>query len=122
MYKVRFNLGRGKLYKTWQITDIETGGKINYDPEKYSLFLFNCKLINQRGTAEKINCGANKTVCSWVTCEDFYVEDDSIEALDTSFEIKYNPRVKPHWTDWNEKDVDNKEYHQLFSVKNKLYV
>ena len=50
----------------FQVKDLSNGDTSYYDPEQYQLVLYDCVLKNQKTTAKKINCGANKTVCAWI--------------------------------------------------------
>ena len=67
-YKIRFNLGRGENYLKWKITS-PNGDVNNYEPTEVCLHMENCKLVNQKGSAQKIFDGANKTVCAWIESE-----------------------------------------------------
>ena len=52
MVKVRFHLAKGENYMKWQVKD--ANGDVQYlEPEQVSIKMYGCKLINQRGTAEK---------------------------------------------------------------------
>lgn len=119
--KLRFNLGRGDNYKKWQIT-LESGKKIHIDPEIVEFTLKNVKLVNQRATAEKINSGANKTVCCWIECQDILIGNvDYPIDIDQSNELKYNPRVLPYWTDKEGNDLDGTEHEVLVTKSNKVF-
>lgn len=121
MYRVRFNLGRGENYKKWQIKNMSTGSKIHVNPETTSLFMFGCTLHNRPKRAQEIFDGANKSVCSWITCEDLDIEPQR-EGLDDSFPISYNPRKAPNWTDWNNKNIDGEGFMQLFTINNGVFL
>ena len=120
-YKVRFNLGRGKNYMKWKVEG-PTGIKY-YNPEEVQLHLHGCQLKNQRATAEKINKGANKTVCAWVRCEGaeiFPAEFLTLnEVHDTQF--KYNPRKHPFWFMKEGVSVDNLTVSRIVSFGRQLY-
>ena len=121
MYKVRFHLAKGKFYKCWQVTS-PNGDKDYYDPETHNLFMWGCRLRNQRKTAEKIHSGEHKTVCAWVECETFgattkyqgNVPDDAVK-------VSYNPRKKPYWVDSQGVDVDDMKYNFIYSVNTDLF-
>ena len=79
---------------------------------------------NQRTTAEKINCGANKTVCAWIRAGRVVLRSlarQSEYPYASIFEVAYNPRVNPFWCDYNGNDVDNNEYGEILSCGRKLY-
>jgi len=121
--KVRFHLAQGENYMHWQIK-YENGNVQYFDPKKFQLVMFECKLRNQKGTAEKI-CyeGQNKTVCAWIECDEVIVS--TIIESDVSLmrmQVSYNPRVEPNWTNGISEDLDNTEYHIIKSINNKLYV
>lgn len=123
MYKIRFNLGRGCNYKKWKVENTETGEVQYVDPDKNSLFIENCKLRNQRGTAEKIHGGANKTVCAWVEARDVEVyEIVDLNQLSLAGELFYNPRVLPYWHDVQGKCVDGNLYQQLVTLGKRVFV
>jgi hypothetical protein len=58
--KVRFHLGRGPNYQRWQVRFGDNPPEY-FDPEDVILEMHNAVLRNQRGTAEKILNGENKT-------------------------------------------------------------
>ena len=124
MIKVRFNLGRGVRYMKWQVRN---GKRVeHYDPEKYTLILHNCKLHNQRATAEKIFNGKNKTVCAWVECENITILENNGIGLEqipvkAKHQIRYNPRELPYWNIDGE-CVDGNTYNQIFSYKRQLFL
>ncbi len=120
-YKVRFNLGRGENYMKWKVTNPK--GEVEYyDPNQKQLFMWRCQLKNNRKTAERIFNGEDKSVCSWVTCEEFAVKPypRTWRAEDYRHEIKYNPRVNPFWSK-DGIDVDNKEVNFIFSSNKQLF-
>ena len=120
-FKVRFNLGRGENYMKWKVTNPK--GEVEYyDPKKVQLFMWRCQLKNSRKTAERIFNGEDKSVCSWVTCQEFAVKPypSTWRADDYREEIKYNPRVNPFWTK-DGVDVDNQELRFMFSYNKQLF-
>ena len=68
MYKVRFHLGAGENFMKWQVKSPDGTVKF-YKPEEVGILMTGCFLRNQKGTAEKIHAGANKTVCAWVEAQ-----------------------------------------------------
>ena len=128
-YKVRFNLGRGKNYMKWKVEG--PYGIRYYDPAEVELHMHGCQLKNQRKTAEKINQGANKTVCAWVRCVElkvywitagpmsgfYFMKFD--EEHDT--QLKYNPRKHPFWHVDENVNVDNLVVRRIITIGNKLY-
>lgn len=116
-YKVRFNLGRGANYLKWKVTS--PNGKVNYyEPNDVCLHMENCKLVNQKGTAQKIFDGANKTVCAWIECEALTIFEPLVIAKGTK--ISYNPRIQPNWVCDGE-IVDKGRYDVLYSFENGVY-
>jgi hypothetical protein len=111
MYKIRFHLAKGKNYQKWQIKS-SGGTKFYLPPSKCILKLNECKLINNKRVANKIFDGSNKSVCAWIEFKD-YETLDVYEFADNLKQLRFNPRVLPHWFDVNKKDVDNKEYNNL---------
>jgi len=117
--KVRFHLGAGKNFMKWRIEDMRTGEVLFFNPNEVSFNLVNCKLYNQKSAAKQIHSGANKTVCSWIMCEDAIVlsEEQPFRGADR---VSYNPRVTPNW-DLNGENVDGKEFYNLVTLGNKVY-
>ena len=108
MFKVRFHLAQGENYMKWQIKN-HLGEVTYYDPEKVTLAMYKCKLVNQKGTAQKIYDGANKTVCAWIECGAIRILNPS-EI--TENKVSYNPRVQPNWM-MNNQIVDNIGFNYL---------
>lgn len=118
MVKVRFHLAKGENYMKWQVKD--ANGDVQYlEPEQVSIKMYGCKLINQRGTAEKIHEGENKTVCAWVRCERIEVTGD--RPVDTGQKVSYNPKVLPYWVQ-DGRNVDKKEYDTLVTNNRHIFV
>jgi hypothetical protein len=117
-YKVRFNLGRGANYLKWKVTS--PNGKVNYyEPNNVCLHMENCKLVNQKGSAQKIFDGANKTVCAWIECEVLTIFHP-LNNIAQGIKISYNPRVQPNWVCDGE-IVDKGRYDVLYSFENGVY-
>jgi hypothetical protein len=109
MYRVRFNLGRGDRYMMWKVMNLEDKSKQYLDPDEVSLTLINCTLKNNSNRAEEIFLGCNKSVWSWIVCEDVIIEGTrEIEGV----HIRYNPRVAPYWSE-NGEDIDGKFFKEL---------
>lgn len=122
MYKVRFNLGRGKNYRTWQIA-LPSKEKIHFESKEVVLELKNPKLANSKKIAKKIFEGANKSVCSYIICEDVVIHKVGTIGFDDikqATEVRYNPRENPFWVE-NGEDVDGKQYKALFTLDRKVY-
>lgn len=117
MYKVRYNLGRGKNYKTWKIEDVKRKTSINLNPNEVTLILKGCTLKNNKKVANEIKMGANKRVCAWILCD--RVLFDAPKKVVGEM-ITYNPRITPHWV-LNGNDVDNKKYETLTTKGNTLW-
>jgi len=112
MTKVRFHLARGPNYQRWQV---KRGDDVRfYDPEDVILEMNGATLRNQRGTAERILAGENKTVCAWVECESCVVTPRGRSAVPAVQEFcHYNPRRRPHWFNAKRSDIDNTYYECL---------
>ena len=138
MYKVRFHLAKGANYMKWQITGDASpkkpSGKPFYcDPANVSMQMINAKLVNHVATATKINCGANKTVCAWVECENLIIyRNDTADGKaninhinkvikKTHMKLSYNPRVAPNWVGHNNTNVDKAENLNIFSSGRELF-
>lgn len=128
-YKVRFHLGKGEHYRHFQVTT-PAGNREFYDPQMTILRMKNARLINNCKIAEQIYKGRNKTVCSWIECDEVKVESP-LAALfgdhphprngNDLVELKYNPRKSPHWLE-NGENVDSKRYHRLFTDEDRVLV
>ena len=83
----------------WQILDRQENEKSYVDPDFSSILMKNCELGNRPATARRIMNGENKTVCAWVSCDDYQVVDNDRFKLDTHAltHYKYNPKKNPHW-------------------------
>ena len=121
-YKVRFNLGKGKNYMKWKVEGPE--GIFYYDPVEVQILMLGCQLKNQRKTAEKINGGANKTVCAWIRCGKLSIRTENYLQLDTyvdAIQLKYNPRKLPHWFINEDINVDNLVVDLIVTIDRKLF-
>ncbi len=104
-YKVRFNLGAGKNYMKWKVEG--PTGVAYYSPDEVRIVMQNCQLKNQRKTAEKILEGAHKTVCAWVKCGSLVIHVNKPFNEGSALQLKYNPRVLPHWFTDEHENADN---------------
>lgn len=119
MVRVRFHLGAGKNYMQWQITHHD--GRVTYhDPSTSTLTIWQGRLRNQRGTAERIHAGASKTVCAWIEAEKVDV-DRGVSAVMGGTQASYNPRVAPHWL-MNGQNVDGRRFSLLTTAGNRVFV
>lgn len=116
-WKVRFNLGAGKNYMKWKVTDPYGTAKY-YDPSTVNITMADCRLMNQRGTAEKIFNGQHKTVCAWIEAGALSVYP-SEERL-VKDKVTYNPRVAPHWV-YKNRDADKDELMWLITVGRNIF-
>jgi hypothetical protein len=117
--KVRFNLGRGDNYLKWKV-EYPDGRAAYYHPALTQLVMKGCTLRNYKDIAKKIHAGANKRVCAWVLCEDIEIVEENF-SRDETRQVKYNPRVSPHWLDGGEV-ADNRVYDKLHTVWTGVYV
>ena len=123
-YQIRFHLANGENFMKWQVKDLSNGEVNYYDPSEYQLVMYDSVLKNQKTTAKKINCGANKTVCAWIRAGRVVIRSlarQSEYPYSMIYEVSYNPRVNPFWTNYEGIDVDNTEYGEVMSVGRKLF-
>ena len=119
-YKIRFHLAKGVNFMKWQIKDTKSGEVIYISPKDYSLHFEGVTLKNSKSTANKIKQGSNKTVCAWLLVDTYSVSRTyKVSALGD--ELRYNPRVAPHWV-LNGDDVDGSYINSITTVNNKLYL
>jgi hypothetical protein len=119
MYKVRFHLAAGENFMKWQIKHPD--GTVEFhDPNSVGIIMTGCFLRNQKGTAEKIFEGANKTVCAWVEAKEVTVLPFSEVTVDPENKIGYNPKVTPNWV-YKGEDVDGESFTSMYSVGRTLY-
>jgi len=105
----------------WQVKNVKTEYTEYIEPEKFSIVMHGCKLRNHKSTAQKINDGANKTVCAWIECETLHISARNIPSSPIDWELRYNPRVKPWWTDgMGDGDYDNQEFDCLWTEGRKV--
>ena len=117
MIKVRFNLGAGPRYKKWKI-EFESGIAEYLDPTRHSLILRGCTLKNREASAQKIFEGHQKFVCAWIECDTIEIR----EPLSvTGAEVKYNPRVMPHWT-IDGTNVDGAKFNELITSGRNVFI
>ena len=114
MYRIRFHLAKGKNFMKWQVKS--PSGEVQfYEPSEVTIFMEGCVLRNQKGTAEKIFGGEDKTVCAWVDAVDLRVVAAPIKnIMSTSAVLHYNPRVLPYWN-LDGKDIDKSKHTSLFT-------
>lgn len=105
----------------FQVKNLETNEVSYHDPETTTLLLYDCVLKNQKTTAEKINCGANKTVCAWVRAGHVVVVEASTKPFSPTYEISYNPRVAPFWRDYQGNDIDEMEIGEIKTIGRSLF-
>ena len=117
--KVRFNLGAGKNYMKWKVTD-KDGNNVYYDPEQVQLVMEGCVFKNNKKIAQKIFDGSHKMVCSWISCDNIKIMSE-ISDIDTTRQVKYNPRIQPNWVlDGN--IIDDCEYSLLSTHNKNVYI
>jgi hypothetical protein len=123
LYKVRFNLGKGKNYMKWKVEGPDGIGQHTisyYNPDEVEIVMHGCQLGNQKKTAEKILAGAHKTVCAWIKCESVDIQEPNTTSCDDFIHLNYNPRILPHWFINNGENVDGMVMEQIVSVGRKL--
>lgn len=117
--KVRFNLGAGKNYMKWKVTD-KDGNNVYYDPNKVQLVMEGCVLKNNKKIAKKIFDGSHKMVCSWISCDNIKIMSE-ISDIDTTRQVKYNPRIQPNWV-LDGIIIDDCEYPLLSTHNKNVYI
>jgi len=116
MYKVRFNLMKGKYEHFWKITNLETKEKQYVNPKEFNLIINGCFLYNNKAMAIRIHAGLQaKNSCSWVVCDSVEVIEPTTASHAADDLLKYNPRVEPYWRDHLENDIDKLELSQIIS-------
>lgn len=124
MIKVRYNLSRGKNYMKWKVDD--NGVVKYYSPDEVQLVMNICTLKNNRKTAEKIFCGANKEVCAWIECEYIKVIKSKRKYYKKMYnlsEISYNPKTAPYWYDTIfSNSIDGFQFTTIITLTNTTYV
>ena len=122
-YRVRFHLARGDNYMKWQVFDKQQNTKDYFDPNSKSIFMKNCEPGNHATTAKKIYDGENKTVCAWVSCDDYQVWDNDRFTLSTNAmtHYKYNPKKNPHWFTDNHDNRDGLKLDTMITQKRAVY-
>jgi hypothetical protein len=122
-FKVRFHLGLGDNFMKWRVENMNTNEVQFFDPQVYSIKMNDCKLHNQRGSAEKIFDGGYKTVCAWIMASRIQLLiGDSGDNIPVSKRLMYNPRVTPNWTDSKNTNIDKKEFKSLVTCGKKLFI
>lgn len=110
--KVRFNLGRGERFQKWKV---DAGKEPEfYDPNKSSLSLVNCRLMNVSSKAEKIHQGAHKSVCAWIQCD--WLKEIPTQNSEKLTEVFYNPRIAPYWRDEDGNNIDGQFFSRLITM------
>lgn len=112
-YKIRYHLGVGENYMKWRVEDTASKEVRFIDTDDFEMLLKNAKLYNQKGAANKIYNGANKTVCAWIMAEEIYPNPDYM-FVNFSKVISYNPRVAPHWKDHEGNNLDKQEFKEIY--------
>jgi len=126
-FRVRFHLGKGPNYMTWQVIDKKNGyNKDYYNPEGCSIHMVNCVFGNNPTIAQKIYDGDHKTVCAWVDCDDLdvsYVKSPDYVKPNTKnmMKYRYNPRKAIHWNTNRCYNVDGKKVKHLYTHNMGIY-
>jgi len=118
---VRFHLGAGENFKKWRVENVETGYVEFFNTKDYDLELKDCKLYNQKGSADKIFNGDNKTVCAWVMAKEVAFIVDGRCCYPNQDMISYNPRIQPFWRDYEGNNIDKKEILLMGTMGRQLY-
>ncbi len=67
-WKLKYYLSKGNHFRHWQIRG-DNKEELYFNPEEYSLKLYNCILTNNVNIATKTYNGANRQPCAWVKCD-----------------------------------------------------
>lgn len=119
MIEVRFNLGEGKNFQKWQVTN---GKKVQYyAPDEVQIEMTDCKLRNFPGVAHQIFEGKNKTVCAWVDCKKVVIRRADRVPRAVKRSIRYNPKKAPYWRSGNGRKIDNKKYSYIVTEGRNLF-
>ena len=124
MYEVRFHLGAGKNYLSWQIRDKKDRKKVfYYNPNHYQLELIGCKLVNRINKAKQVHEAGVKDVSGWVECREVRIDNEiPVENLE---KLYYNPIRDPQWrreSDCGEFAWDGSEYETLITNNRQVYI
>lgn len=117
-YTLRFNLGAGKNFMKWKLTDKRTRKALYFDPNTTRFTMFDCKLVNQKATANKIHAGQHKAVCAWLEFNNYTTE---LSITPSRRAVEYNPRIAPHWRNARNENIDGMFYKTLTTKTNKVY-
>jgi len=122
-YRIRFHLARGDNYMKWQVFDRKANTKDYFDPDSNSIFMKNCELGNHPATAKKIFDGDNKTVCAWISCDDYQIWDNDRFNLDLRAltHYKYNPKKNPHWFTDTHDNRDGLKFDTMITQNRAVY-
>lgn len=120
-FQIRFHLAKGKNFMKFQVKNLKTGEVQYHDPDTASLVLYDCVLKNQKTTAQKINCGANKTVCAWVRAGKVVILNKPMGMMASEYEVSYNPRIAPYWRDFEGNDIDNESFGEIRTIGRSLF-
>lgn len=120
--KVRFNLSAGKNFMKWKV-EYPNKAVMYYHPDEVKITMLGCQLKNHKATANKIHNGAHKTVCAWVLCDSLYLSS-SAGGIPKNVvkQLKYNPRVLPHWADDDGNNLDNTKHQMIVSQGKNLFL
>ena len=92
--KVRYHLQRGPNYKQWQFRHNDTVWY--HDPAYRPIVIKNCRLKNNRRTAERIYNGENKSVCAWVNFDSMELLEPG-KKIEGMTKVNDNPKEAPFW-------------------------
>ena len=128
MYSVRFHLGRGPHYKFWQIKNLKDKSEapLYLNPEKFQLYLYNCKLVCKEKDAKRVFEAGIKDVCGWIQCDTFGVyelehnEPQSIEGFRRAY---FNPIVDTNWrVEGYDNSFNNAHFEELLTSGSRVYL
>lgn len=121
--RVRFHLAKGPNFLKWQIKHKKYTKY--YEPDDVCIYMFSCRLQNNKIEANKIYNGKNKSVCAWVACDQVTIFNKKrkydLGLLSELDEVKFNPRIKPNWTDGYGEDIDGECYSLIVSDGRSLF-
>lgn len=120
-WQLKYFLGRGEYFRHWQLRNISDKSQVLYFvPERSSLLLTNCLLVNNRNIAQRTYGGANRQPCAWVKAQT-WTEVEVIQDLGECQPLFYNPKIQPYWQDAEGKNIDGCQYETVITSGNRVY-
>ena len=128
MYSVRFHLQNGPNYKFWQIRNLKDKSEapIYLDPNKFQIYLYDCKLVCKENAAKRVFNAGVIDVCGWVECKMFAVYDLQFtepESVDGCPRVSFNPIVDTNWRiESSDESYNNQHCAELITRGGRVYL